>query len=190
MAMGAGQSFLSLLLLVIPVLILSSLSQATATKYYVGGNEGWVLKPNVSYNDWASKTRFKVNDTLYFKYQVGHDSVLVVTEEAYDTCNTSHPIHNMEKGDSETTLNKPGPFYFISGQVDHCKQGQKLAVVVISSPPSSAPSPSNVPSTPGTHDHSENHAPAPAPTQSAASLTLSGSVGVAMALGFGMVLFF
>ncbi|CAL0323633.1 unnamed protein product [Lupinus luteus] len=180
MAMGVGQSFLSLLLLVIPMLILSSLSEVTATKYYVGGAEGWVLKPNVSYNDWASKTRFIVNDSLYFKYQIDHDSVLVVTKEAYDTCNTTHPIHAMEHGDSETKLDKPGPFYFISGKVDHCKLGQKLTVVVLSSGP--APSPSH-----GSHDHPGHYAPAPAPTSGSASVTLSGSVAVALALGVGML---
>ncbi|KAE9588563.1 putative cupredoxin [Lupinus albus] len=171
------------------MLILSSLSQVTATKYYVGGNEGWLLKPNVSYNDWASKTRFIVNDTLYFKYQIGNDSVLVVNKEAYDSCNTTNPIHNMQKGDSETTLDRPGPFYFISGKVDHCKQGQKLVVVVINSDPNtppSAPSPSH---TPGSHDHSGKNAPAPAPSKNDASISISGAVGVAIVLGVGIVLF-
>jgi hypothetical protein len=40
--------------------------------FYVGGNDGWVINPSESYNHWAERNRFQVNDSL------GKSSVLAV----------------------------------------------------------------------------------------------------------------
>ena len=94
--------------------------------------------------------------------------MLQVTQSDYLTCNTSQPIRTLlpNDGNRSIVLDHSGPFFFISGASDHCKQNEKLLVVVISthggrspaSPPLSphvGPSPSPLP------------VPAPAPAPAA-----------------------
>ena len=66
-----------------------------------------------------------------FKYPRGSDSVLVVTEKAYRTCNTSNPIVYSTNGDSIFRFTVSGPFYFIGGAAENCLKGQKLVIVVM-----------------------------------------------------------
>ncbi|CBI20278.3 unnamed protein product, partial [Vitis vinifera] len=61
-------------------------------KFIVGGKGGWVENPSEEYNQWAGRNRFQVNDTLFFKYQKGVGSVLVVEKDDYFSCNTEN--HN------------------------------------------------------------------------------------------------
>ncbi|XP_010433354.1 PREDICTED: early nodulin-like protein 2 [Camelina sativa] len=103
-----------------------------ARKFSVGGSGAWVTNPPENYDSWSGKNRFLVHDTLYFSYAKGADSVLEVNKADYDGCNTKNPIKRVDDGDSEISLDRYGPFYFISGNEDNCKKGQKLAVVVIS----------------------------------------------------------
>lgn len=107
-------------------------------QFLVGGRDGWVVKPSENYNQWASRMRFQVNDTLLFKYKSGSDSVVVVNKDDYDKCNAANPITKLDDGNSIFTLNRSGPFYFISGNKPSCDQGQKLIVVVLAirTPPS------------------------------------------------------
>lgn len=35
-----------------------------AYQFVVGGKDGWVVNPSENYNQWASRNRFQVNDTL------------------------------------------------------------------------------------------------------------------------------
>ncbi|XP_062169544.1 early nodulin-like protein 4 [Alnus glutinosa] len=129
------------------VLCSSFLCSSQAYKFYVGGTDGWVLNPSQSYNNWAAKKRFQVNDVLVFKYKKGSDSVLVVNQDDYNSCNKKNPIKKLEDGDSEFSFDKSGPFYFISGKDQNCEKGQKLIVVVLAVrhygqyPPTSAPTP-------------------------------------------------
>ena len=107
-----------------------------------------------------------------FKYDGEKDSVLQVTRGDYLNCNTSSPIEEYKDGNTKVKLNKPGPFYFISGTKGHCEKGQKLIVVVMSPRNryigvSPAPSPA------------ELEAPAVAPTSSASSL----KAGLVVAFG-------
>ncbi|XP_078151543.1 early nodulin-like protein 15 isoform X2 [Carex rostrata] len=102
-----------------------------AYTFYVGGREGWVLHPSESYSDWAGRNRFQVNDTIVFKYKSGEDSVLEVSQQDFDQCNLSNPIQKMDTGDSVFKFDRSGPFFFVSGTGDRCKQGQKLVVVVL-----------------------------------------------------------
>lgn len=135
--------------------------------------------------------------------------MLVVKKEDYDSCNTKNPRHTLNGGDSKFKFHRSGPFYFISGNVENCKQGQKLIVVVLSLEhrkhysPAVAPSP--VTHSPATAPSPTHSAPVPAPAQSpsegpssenspAPSPAHSGSTrfsgSVVVALGFGAALFF
>lgn len=113
------------------VLFAAFLSSSNAFRFYVGGKDGWVLDPSEDYNHWAGRNRFQVNDTLFFKYKKGENSVLVVSKEDYYNCRTEKPILKMDGGDSEFKFHRSGPFFFISGKGDNCQKGQRLIVVVL-----------------------------------------------------------
>ncbi|CAN1844499.1 Early nodulin-like protein 2 [Linum perenne] len=172
----------------------------------VGGKQGWVVDPAEKYSHWAERLRFQVNDTLYFKYAKGTDSVLLVNKSDYDNCNASAPVKSFTDGDSTFRFDRSGPFFFISGFADHCSRGQKLCVVVMSenhhkkpSPPSpqSPPSPAPVAPAPKSvvappppsaaespSDDAPSSAPASAPTQSA---NINSGAGTRFAAGSGLV---
>ncbi|XP_031255341.1 early nodulin-like protein 1 [Pistacia vera] len=147
------KSFCSCLFAVLLGLITSS----QAYKFYVGGKDGWVLKPSESYNHWAERMRFQVNDTLYFKYNKDSNSVLVVNKDDYYSCNTKYPIQSLSDGDSVFHFNRSGPHYFISGNADNCNNGQKVIIVVMA-----------------VRHHHHHHAP-PSPSPAAASPLASSS---------------
>ena len=90
-----------------------------------------------------------------FVYHPNQDSVLQVTRDAYDSCNTDAPTAKFADGKTSFALTHSGPYYFISGNKDHCNKNEKLVVIVMadrsgnnnttttsSSPPSPAPAPS------------------------------------------------
>ncbi|CAN4104977.1 unnamed protein product [Withania somnifera] len=158
---------------VLCIVFLSFLSSSLGYKFYVGGKEGWVLKPSEPYSHWARRSRFQVNDTIVFKYKKGSDSVVVVHElDDYVKCNKTSPIHHMKDGHSKLKFTRKGPFYFISGQGDNCEKGQKVLVVVMSpnhhhhKSPSPTPPPELAPSIVALAP--ESTSPAPAPEASAA----------------------
>lgn len=108
-----------------------------------------------------------------WKYDGGKDSVLEVTKEDYVNCNTSNPIAVYKDGNTKVELDRPGPFYFVSGANGHCDKGQKMIVVVLSPRhryTSISPAPSPV----------EFESPAVAPTSSASSFR--GGLVVALGL--------
>ncbi|KAK9288330.1 hypothetical protein L1049_016781 [Liquidambar formosana] len=114
----------------------------------IGGDKGWALPKSKDdgqfYNQWASKNRFKINDTVHFKYE--KDSVLVVTDEEYDKCRSLHPMFFSNNGDTVFTLNRSDLFYFISGVAGHCDRGQKMVIKVLE--PENPPPPENQNGTP------------------------------------------
>ncbi|KAK2968433.1 hypothetical protein RJ640_004439 [Escallonia rubra] len=173
----ALEKSLCLFLALVAVVIRSS----DAYTFVVGGRDGWVVKPSEDYNLWSQRLRFLINDTLYFKYNKGSDSVLVVNKDDYDKCNTAKPIKKFDDGSSFFTFDRSGPFYFISGNKSNCDKGQKLLVVVLAvrfppmpKPPAPAPPTGHAPPTlapaiapkspsPGAHAPSPaTHAPSPA----------------------------
>ncbi|TKW23941.1 hypothetical protein SEVIR_3G020300v4 [Setaria viridis] len=122
-----------------------------ATAFEVGGDDGWVVPPASDggrYNQWASKNRFLVGDSVHFKYK--KDSVMVVTEDDYNNCRAAHPIFFSNNGDTEVELDRPGLFYFISGVTGHCERGQRMIVKVIGqgAPPPSPLAPPAPPTPP------------------------------------------
>lgn len=66
-----------------------------------------------------------------FKYNKGSHTVLVVTKDDYFSCNTKNPITSLTDGESVFKFDRSGPFFFVSGNVDNCRKGQKLIVVVL-----------------------------------------------------------
>ncbi|KAF7069644.1 hypothetical protein CFC21_075243 [Triticum aestivum] len=125
------------------VLLLALLDTSRATNFEVGGDAEWVVPQagdSQTYNHWASKNHFHVGDIVHFKYN--QDSVMVVTEEGYNKCESSHPIFFSNSGNTQVRLDRPGPFYFISGVTGHCQGGQKLVIKVTDKarPPSGPPS--------------------------------------------------
>ncbi|KAL9819533.1 putative Phytocyanin domain, cupredoxin [Arabidopsis thaliana] len=148
----------------------------------VGGKSGdWKIPPSssFSFNEWAQKARFKVGDFIVFKYEAGKDSVLQVTREAYEKCNTTSPKASYTDGNTKVKLDQAGPVYFISGTEGHCQKGQKLRLVVIT-PRNSAFSPGPSPS--------EFDGPAVAPTSGVAKL--AGGFSVVFGLVLGLWAFF
>ncbi|XP_003602323.3 early nodulin-like protein 2 [Medicago truncatula] len=136
------------LLLVSLVILNTSLSSGYTSR--VDGKEGWPVKPSSGYNVLTSGIKLLIHDNIYFKYNKEIDSVLVVNKQDHDSCNTKNPIYKMEGGDSAFQLDKSGPFYFISGNVENCQKGRKLNVVAwfphrrLMSLAADAPSPSMV----------------------------------------------
>lgn len=108
-----------------------------------------------------------------FEYQ--NDSVVMVEKWDYYHCNSSDPILAFNNGKGVIKLDRPGPFYFISGFPEHCKNGQRLLVEVMSShldaPPRSA-------------DPPESYADgAPSPSASAAGAVAPVTILLVASLG-------
>ncbi|KAL6999533.1 hypothetical protein U1Q18_000693 [Sarracenia purpurea var. burkii] len=168
----ASQGFLCLLL----VLFAGLIGCLHANQFNVGGNEGWASNPSPDYNHWAAIRRFQVNDTLLFKYKKGSDSVLVVTKEDYEKCETEKSIKKLEDGDSVFKFDRSGPFFFISGNKTNCEKGQKLTVVVLAvrnKPHTAPPSPSP---TAGPPEVSPEVSPSPAIAPASPSPTVSSAL--------------
>ncbi|KAL1299132.1 hypothetical protein HN51_043545 [Arachis hypogaea] len=189
--MAIHSSIKGLVVLLVVVIVVSSSSfEASATTFNVGGKSGWVVNPQEDYNHWSQRNTFRVNDYLYFKFERGKDSVLIVSKEDYDSCNTEKPLHRFRGGRSGSTipLNRSGPFYFVSGNQQNCKQGQKFVVQVSAAvlpptqPPSSTPSkPPQASPWIASPVHSPGLAPAPAPAP-AGNAASSRSFGVALGI--------
>ncbi|KAA0064884.1 early nodulin-like protein 1 [Cucumis melo var. makuwa] len=157
-------------------------SFSEAREILVGGkSNAWKIpsSQSQSLNQWAETSRFRIGDTLVWTYEEGKDSVLKVTKEDYEACNTENPEQRFEDGKTKVELEKPGPFYFISGAKGHCEQGQKLIVVVLTPRRrfigiSPAPSPA------------ESEGPAVAPSSGAANLKVGFLAVVVGILGVGV----
>ncbi|CAM0909465.1 unnamed protein product [Alopecurus aequalis] len=119
---------------------------ATATQFRVGGDKGWSAPDGTTepYNTWSGRMRFEIGDQLLFVYPKDADSVLLVDQAAYNACNTTTYITKFEGGSTVFTLDRSGPFFFISGNQASCTANQKLIVVVLATehtPPSHSPMP-------------------------------------------------
>ncbi|URD94994.1 Plastocyanin-like domain [Musa troglodytarum] len=131
MASPIQTKFFPNLLLFLSIALLLS-SAVSAYEFRVGGPRGWT-KPTGdelgNYNHWATKNRFHVGDSLYFKYE--NDSVLVVDKNAYKECNTTDPQLKFVDGNTTFRFDRHGYFYFISGKPGHCEAGERLIVRVM-----------------------------------------------------------
>ncbi|CAN7000080.1 hypothetical protein IGI04_019906 [Brassica rapa subsp. trilocularis] len=171
-------------------------SEAYAREFAVGGAKGWsVPSGSQVYSQWAEHSRFQIGDSLLFVYQPNQDSVLQVTRDAYDSCNTDAPTAKFADGKTSFALTHSGPYYFISGNKNNCQKNEKLVVIVMadrngntttSSPPlpSPAPAPSveSPPSPPPMTGPFETPAPTPTPTQETPNSAASPSSSFVAAL--------
>ncbi|KAH9289256.1 hypothetical protein KI387_033373, partial [Taxus chinensis] len=164
-----------------------------ANEFTVGGKNGWAAptgSEHETFNQWAERLRFHVGDTILFKYTATEDSVLQVTQEAFQKCNTTSPVASFDDGHTAFKFPNSGPFYFISGAQGHCEKGQKIVVVVMSqggrrsSGISPAPSPSDGNTNEEVPASSPSGNPAVAPTSDApaAASVLSGVLSGVAAL--------
>ncbi|XP_068638531.1 early nodulin-like protein 7 [Aristolochia californica] len=124
---------------VVPLVLLCCIASAAmvavvaaSKQLAVGGIEGW-REPHENdtgfYTRWAAKHRFQIGDTLYFHYT--NDSVLLVDKRGYYHCNTTNPIATFNDGETVINLDRSTLLYFISSFIDHCKNGQRLIVDVL-----------------------------------------------------------
>ncbi|KAI4344286.1 hypothetical protein L6164_011532 [Bauhinia variegata] len=145
--------------------------------------ESWKIPSpsKLSLNQWAQHQRFRINDTLIWKYDPKSETVLQVDEEDYKSCNLSDPIQEYSDGDTKVVLEHSGSFYFISGIEGHCQKGLKLVVVVMSNSHKAK-------------QKSPTPAPAPLPfalppaVGAAASSFGGGFTGLVMAMGVLLVM--
>ncbi|MBA0699998.1 hypothetical protein Goari_001587, partial [Gossypium aridum] len=113
------------------VLAANVLQSADGATYKVGDSTGWRVPTNIDfYEDWADDRVFFVGDVLVFNFTTGKHNVAVVTEAAYEACNTTDTITIMCNGPARITLNRTGDFYFICAVPGHCSAGQKVRVKV------------------------------------------------------------
>ncbi|ESQ30378.1 hypothetical protein EUTSA_v10011805mg [Eutrema salsugineum] len=133
------------------VCLLVIIHTVCAREFVVGGSKGWTVPSDHQlYNQWAEQSRFQINDSLLFVYRPNQDSVLQVTRDAYDSCNTDGATSKFTDGHTSFTLDRSGPYYFISGDKDKCHKNQKLVIIVMAdrsssnttTPSSPPPSPS------------------------------------------------
>ncbi|CAL1353089.1 unnamed protein product [Linum trigynum] len=145
-----------------------------AKEITVGGkSDAWTIPSSESdsLNKWAQRTRFRIGDSLLWKYDGTKDSVLEVSRKAYLACNVTEPIAEYKDGDTKVKLERSGAHYFISGADGHCKEGQKVIIVVLS-PRTASPAPS-----PASEDEDQSQqvmSPAVAPTSAAAAASSFG----------------
>ncbi|GER43179.1 early nodulin-like protein 2, partial [Striga asiatica] len=114
------------------VILMGLLCSSNARTFIVGDEDGWIFHPFENYTRRAEKNRFEIKDELVFKYEKGHDSVLVVNRNDYAKCNKENPAKTLKNSRSRFELRKSGPFFFISGHDQNCEKGQKLEIVVLS----------------------------------------------------------
>ncbi|XP_062088361.1 early nodulin-like protein 7 [Humulus lupulus] len=116
------------------VLIINAPTLEALKEFKVGDELGWMVpsaKNETSlYNQWAARNRFRIGDSLVFEYQ--NDSVVLVEKWGYYHCDASKPIIAFNNGNSTVMLDRSGLFYFISGSPDHCRNGQRMIVDVMS----------------------------------------------------------
>ncbi|CAN8229918.1 unnamed protein product [Cochlearia groenlandica] len=148
----------------------------------VGGSVGSWNVPNSPNNNntlnlWAENNRFKVGDILVWKYDLKVDSVLQVTKEDYECCNTSNPIKQYNNGDTKFELEKSGPYYFISGAPGNCDKGEKIVIVVLSERNSGGGGGG------GNGGDTPNSPPSPIPTPAPTATHNAAAVGLAVANG-------
>ncbi|KAF8379969.1 hypothetical protein HHK36_027435 [Tetracentron sinense] len=123
-------------------------TQVFCYQYKVGDLAAWGIPTSANphvYTNWSKKYILKIGDSLLFLYPPSQDSVIQVTEQAFNTCNLKDPILYMDNGNSLFNITSVGPFYFTSGEPGHCQKSQKLKISLLSAngsafPPSYGPS--------------------------------------------------
>ncbi|XP_043718205.1 mavicyanin-like [Telopea speciosissima] len=116
-------------------------------QFKVGDLHAWGIPSSANpqiYMYWSEYHQLKIGDSLLFLYPPSQDSIIQVTEQAFNDCNLKDPILYMNDGNSLFNITSPGGFYFTSGVPGHCEKSQKLQISVLFAngsalPPSYAP---------------------------------------------------
>ncbi|KAG6537890.1 blue copper protein 1a-like [Zingiber officinale] len=115
---------------------------AMAADIVVGDDNGW--RQDFNYTEWAANNMFMLGDNLVFKYDRAIHSVVAVGGDDFRTCNVSNgAIRRFDSGNDVIQLNTTGKRWYVCGVVEHCINGQKLAIEVLpamSPPPNSSTS--------------------------------------------------
>ncbi|KAJ8466496.1 hypothetical protein OPV22_029048 [Ensete ventricosum] len=102
-------------------------------RYKVGDLDCWGVPPPSNpllYSAWSQNHQFRLGDSLLFLYPPSQDSVIQVTERAFNSCSLGEHVLRLDDGNSIFNLTVPGYYYFTSGVAGHCKKNQKLVVAV------------------------------------------------------------
>ncbi|XP_060170823.1 blue copper protein 1a-like [Lycium barbarum] len=128
----ASKTFL-IALVVVSIVVAS----AMATEHLVGDDQGWKLK--FDYNAWAESKEFHVGDKLtVFKYKEGVHNVYRADLTAFQNCAPGANVEPLTTGNDVIELKSPGKKWYFCGINNHCDQGMKVAVNVLSSSPGSS----------------------------------------------------
>ncbi|WOL10046.1 early nodulin-like protein 1 [Canna indica] len=133
---------------------------------------------------------FRLGDSLLFLYPPSQDSVVQVTERAFNSCSVEDPILRLDDGNSGFNITAPGYYYFISGVAGHCEKNQKLVVAVSSANgtffPPAADGSAFAPG--GSQTYPVVFGPTPAQVSNSPAARASVAIGAAAALLFGFAL--
>ncbi|KAI9153036.1 hypothetical protein LWI28_004828 [Acer negundo] len=135
-----AEKVVAMVVAVIVCAVVIMVPEVDATRYAVGGNQGW--SPNVNYTIWAQDKHFYNGDWLFFVYDRNQMNIIEVNKTDYESCNSDHPLQNWTRGAGRDVvpLNVTRHYYFISGK-GFCYGGMKLAVRVENPPPPPTASP-------------------------------------------------
>ncbi|XP_055824822.1 blue copper protein-like [Solanum dulcamara] len=126
MAISIGKLVLVFIFLILSVEMPSCL----AKEYVVGDKRGW--SPGVDYHPWAYGKSFRVGDVLHFFYTPKVIDVASVDISSYALCDsTIKTFYKDNSGQTSITLEKSGPYYFISTNKEGCFTGLKLELHVL-----------------------------------------------------------
>ncbi|KAG9141961.1 hypothetical protein Leryth_009319 [Lithospermum erythrorhizon] len=118
-------------MLFLVVIIAVIMGQTLATKYTVGGSQGW--DESTDFSTWSSGQTFKVGDELEFKYSSGLHSVTELADEkAYKGCDIGSSLKSFNSGSDTIKLDKAGTRYFACGTSGHCDAGMKVKITTTS----------------------------------------------------------
>ncbi|KAF3434205.1 hypothetical protein FNV43_RR25308 [Rhamnella rubrinervis] len=159
-------------------------TKVVSYQYKVGDLDAWGIPTSANplvYAKWSKDHTFKIGDSLLFLYPPSQDSVIQVTQQSYDSCNTTDPILYMNNGNSLFNITAFGDLFFTSGEPGHCGKKQKLHISVLSGNASPSYGPSALPEISPSYPTVFGTIPAP---PSSSSPSLNFPVFMASAVGF------
>ncbi|KAK1564913.1 hypothetical protein Q3G72_014466 [Acer saccharum] len=166
------------------LVVLLQTTNVLCHQHKVGDLDAWGLPTSANplvYAKWSKYNTFKIGDSLLFLYPPSQDSVIQVTKQSFESCNSTDPILYMNNGNSLFNITTDGNFYFTSGEAGHCQKKQKLYINVgnVSSADSPSYGPSSAPSYP-TVFGSIPQPPSPSSSPSSTSVIIGAVIGSAI----------
>ncbi|KAK0586760.1 hypothetical protein LWI29_011802 [Acer saccharum] len=166
------------------LVVLLQTTKVLCHQHKVGDLDAWGLPTSANplvYAKWSKYNTFKIGDSLLFLYPPSQDSVIQVTKQSFESCNSTDPILYMNNGNSLFNITTDGNFYFTSGEAGHCQKKQKLYINVgnVSSADSPSYGPSSAPSYP-TVFGSIPQPPSPSSSPSSTSVIIGAVIGSAI----------